>query len=292
MVRFQTPNDQDRLVKTKKEVLDNLKTLEKYRHSKNEDERDFYRKRIKLGVGFVVTGEGETYRCGPSRFVGYLKNNEPAHISQYRNGGKSDKCLEIVLERNWEYSKDEEELFIQFCHKLGITPSKNKRRYIRLDSLPPAPPRLKSSIKKTRKADIADIEARTDITSTFKEELIKARRGQGKFRAGVLNIFKDRCAISGCTLKQILRASHMKPWAICSDKERLDPYNGLLLAPNADALFDKGLISFKNNGKIIFSSSLDEKEAGKLGITTNYCVKFSSKHLNYIKYHRSKVFQE
>ena len=64
-----------------------------------------------------------------------------------------------------------------------------------------------------------------------------------------------RCAITEVTEPRLLRASHIKPWAKCeTDAERLDVYNGLLLAAHLDAAFDAGLISFTDEGAILFSS--------------------------------------
>ena len=56
--------------------------------------------------------------------------------------------------------------------------------------------------------------------------------------------WEGRCALTGVSIGAVLRASHMKPWVEATDEERLDPENGLLLAANADALFDRYLISF------------------------------------------------
>ncbi|MFH0845846.1 MAG: HNH endonuclease signature motif containing protein [Patescibacteria group bacterium] len=56
-----------------------------------------------------------------------------------------------------------------------------------------------------------------------------------------------------------LIASHIKPFVQSSDKEAYDPNNGILLSQNLDGLFDKGKISFEDDGTVITSSELDEE---------------------------------
>jgi HNH endonuclease len=79
---------------------------------------------------------------------------------------------------------------------------------------------------------------------TTREALIDARRGQGKFRVEVGVRWNNICAVTGCGIVEVLRASHIKPWRDSTNRERLDPENGLLLAAHVDALFDKDLITF------------------------------------------------
>lgn len=110
--------------------------------------------------------------------------------------------------------------------------------------------------------DIEEIVSDTTVDATTRQTLIEARIGQGKFRHDVMLYWNKKCAISGCSTEAVLRASHIKPWRVCSNEERINPNNGLLLAANFDALFDRGLISFADDGRLLVSSSLadDEKE--------------------------------
>ena len=107
---------------------------------------------------------------------------------------------------------------------------------------------------------------RKKINATTKERLIDARIGQGVFREQVLALWDRRCAVTGATTPDALRASHIKPWRKSNDEERLNPHNGLPLVANMDALFDAGLISFKGDGQLLVSSLLPTKEQKKLGI--------------------------
>jgi len=87
------------------------------------------------------------------------------------------------------------------------------------------------------------------------------------FRAGLLDYWEGRCAITGLAVTELLRASHIKPWASCdTDAERLDVFNGLLLAPQLDAAFDCGLITVEDDGTVVVSQALPVKERGSLGL--------------------------
>ena len=103
--------------------------------------------------------------------------------------------------------------------------------------------------------------------STTKEQLILARVGQGQFRKGVLALWNNRCGVTGTRFA--IRASHIKPWRDCSDRERLDANNGLPLVATLDALFDAHLISFDADGRIMLSSHLPEHECTFLGIASD-----------------------
>jgi putative restriction endonuclease len=98
--------------------------------------------------------------------------------------------------------------------------------------------------------DIAEIKAHKLGDPTTAERLIQARVGQGLFRQNVLALY-PQCPVTGVSMPELLRASHIKPWRDSSDEERLDPYNGLMLAPHVDVLFDKGYISFTSDGYMI-----------------------------------------
>lgn len=118
---------------------------------------------------------------------------------------------------------------------------------------------------------------------------INARRGQGKFRADLLRVWEGACAVTGMNCSEVLRASHVKPWAKSTDKQRLDSNNGLLLSANLDALFDKGLITFKDNGEMLISSRLEAKHHKDLGLPQ--ALRFVPKELTpYLKHHRENEF--
>jgi hypothetical protein len=129
-----------------------------------------------------------------------------------------------------------------------------------------------------------------DLPETERNAIIRSRIGQGEFRTKLIEYWK-KCAITGCEQINILKASHIKPWRSSNNIERLDKFNGLLLVPNLDSAFDKGLISFKNDGKIIISNLLDQNNRNKLGIHSELCLsKIDAYHIKYLEHHRKNVF--
>lgn len=101
-----------------------------------------------------------------------------------------------------------------------------------------------------------------------------ARIGQGVFRDKMIKMWNGACSVTGCEMKEVLVASHAKPWRDCNPKEKVDEHNGLLLVPNLDVLFDKFLITFDEKGKIQIRKEV-EKECKKLNITKNMKVDFA-----------------
>jgi putative restriction endonuclease len=129
--------------------------------------------------------------------------------------------------------------------------------------------------------------------STEAERLVVQRVGQGLFRDGLLDLWESRCAVTGLAVPELLRASHIKPWADCeSDAERLDVYNGLLLAPHLDAAFDGGFITVQDDGEITLSASLGATARAILGLEDPLRVNgLSDGHRAYLPWHRERVFR-
>lgn len=126
-----------------------------------------------------------------------------------------------------------------------------------------------------------------------KEVCTKARIGQGQYRKEMISYWNGKCAVTGCAFTDILFASHAKPWKDSDAVECRDPFNGLLLIPNLDVLFDGGLISFADSGGIMISGLLSEDDQLKLGISKSLRIQnLDSRHLPYLKYHREKVFRK
>lgn len=97
---------------------------------------------------------------------------------------------------------------------------------------------------------------RSEAKKTLKQTLIEARLGQGQFRANVAKRWNSQCAVTGCSIAQLLRASHIKPWSKSSNRDRLNPANGILLVAHVDALFDCGMISFADDGAMLVSAQI------------------------------------
>ena len=126
------------------------------------------------------------------------------------------------------------------------------------------------------------------IKNTTKEEIVNGRVGQGTFKDKLSIIWNHKCCVTGAS--NLLNASHIKPWAMCSSGERLDPFNGFLLSPVYDRAFDQGLISFQNSGHIIISPLLDA-DITNLSIDLNAIIKnISPFSHHYLQYHRDNIF--
>lgn len=138
--------------------------------------------------------------------------------------------------------------------------------------------------------EIKAVENDNTIKVTEKDSIVKSRLGQGVFRKELIEYWHG-CAISQCPLTWMLIASHIKPWRDADNQERLNAYNGLLLLPNYDKLFDLGYISFNQEGKIMCSRLLDKFDRETLGLTNDlHLVKIEEKHLKYLKYHNDNCF--
>jgi putative restriction endonuclease len=137
------------------------------------------------------------------------------------------------------------------------------------------------------------IETDRSVSETEKMQLMKARRGQGQFRERLCKI-EGGCRITGVSNPALLVASHIKPWRACgSANERLDGHNGLLLTPHVDLLFDRGFISFQDDGKILLSTRIDMDDLRKLGLEERFqrnVGSFLDEQRRYLSYHRETVF--
>ena len=134
--------------------------------------------------------------------------------------------------------------------------------------------------------DVNEIEINPKMSITEKEAIIKSRLGQGLFRQKLIDYWHG-CSVTQCHTLCLLLASHIRPWRFSDNQQRLDVFNGLLLTPNLDKLFDKGYISFDNKGNVILSSFLPDSEFTLLGIKTSMkLLNIDEHHLPYLKYHR------
>lgn len=131
--------------------------------------------------------------------------------------------------------------------------------------------------------------------STEAERLVVQRVGQDLFRDALIDYWEGHCAVTRLAVVELLRASHIKPWARCvSDEERLDVYNGLLLAPHLDALFDGGWISFDDAGELLVSPQLPPAAYAPLGLhktTASRLARLEDAHRAYLAYHRSELLR-
>lgn len=138
-----------------------------------------------------------------------------------------------------------------------------------------------------------EVQTKDMLRTTEAERLVVQRVGQDVFRAALMDYWGKTCAVTGVTEPCVLRASHIKPWARCdTDAERLDVFNGLLLAAHLDAAFDAGLISFASAGGLIVSPSFRDHDRKALGIHEGLRLRKVPEPLAaHLAWHREYVFQ-
>ncbi|MBI4732963.1 MAG: HNH endonuclease [Chloroflexi bacterium] len=129
------------------------------------------------------------------------------------------------------------------------------------------------------------------LAKTEQDAIVKSRLGQGAFRYNLIRLWGS-CSITGLHNITLLRASHIKPWKASTNPERLDKYNGLLLIPNYDLLFDKGLITFNTSGHVIISERLDLFGRRVFHIDESLKLRrVFNENKRFLDYHRSEVFR-
>ncbi|MED4061108.1 HNH endonuclease [Priestia megaterium] len=132
---------------------------------------------------------------------------------------------------------------------------------------------------------------RSLVLESEKQYLRKVRTTQGKFRECLLKK-TPTCKVCGMNIRELLVASHIKPWRDSDDIERVDFFNGLLLCPSHNAAFDAGYISFDNKGNIILSHLLNKENKELLHLDENIKIKLDSRHIYYMDWHLTNVFKK
>lgn len=130
--------------------------------------------------------------------------------------------------------------------------------------------------------------------STEVERLVVQRVGQQLFRDALMAFWQGRCCITGLAVPPLLRASHIRPWAVCeTDEQRLDVFNGLLLAAHWDAAFDAGLVTFDYAGQLLLSPRLPADALIVLaGVAVPSAIRIKSlpHHEPFMQWHRDHVY--
>ncbi len=130
------------------------------------------------------------------------------------------------------------------------------------------------------------------LGDTEAERMQRVRIGQDIFRAALMDYWEGTCPLTGITDGDLLRASHVRPWAACdSDAQRLDAHNGLLLSPLWDAAFDAGLVTFDDDGAAVASPHLSRQAAAELALEEAPRLALRPEHLPYLKFHQEQVWR-
>ncbi|WP_374334308.1 HNH endonuclease [Leeia sp.] len=274
--------------------MDVITSLEQIKHNIEELERgrratgsalEEYLALIKRGTCFLPYESQIGLSFAPSRFIGYVDNKIAHHATNpARDGRVTNAAINQVLGARPTTNPALEQAYIEFCGVIGVNPTGTfgvERKYwVTAD--------ISELLENAAEKEIAQS---PNLTETEKQQLVKARRGQGAFRESLIGMW-GKCCITACDCVRILRASHIKPWIDSTNAERLDKFNGLLLSPNFDALFDQGLISFTDSGDILISEFLSANARKALGVSTDCKVHLKSEHAKYLKWHREKVFAD
>ena len=132
----------------------------------------------------------------------------------------------------------------------------------------------------------------TMIPETERTAIIQSRVGQGTFRESLMDKYDGRCIMTGIDHPKLLVASHIKPWAVSTNEERLSVNNGLLLSATYDRLFDCGLITFDKTGRIYLSRFIGDENVKRLNLEADrqYDLRLDGCMGEYLEYHRDVLF--
>lgn len=144
--------------------------------------------------------------------------------------------------------------------------------------------------KITESSLVEEVKKSYQLSDTEKDAIIKSRRGQGVFRLNSIKLWKT-CSVTGFTKAKVLIASHIKPWKVSVNAERVDHFNSLLLVPSLDKLFDRGYIGFETNGKILISDKLSKLDLERIGVHNDLKLRQIPRDTqNYLQYHSNYRF--
>ncbi|PEK45987.1 hypothetical protein COF80_02345 [Bacillus toyonensis] len=235
--------------------------------------------------------------------IHYLEKNgiQPNRMStkfEILFNGKRYPPKEVLREANYIANKDELWNFgggdesNNFLIKKGfVVVRKGENEPIELDYTKNKRKNIKQrcEISKSEKDFIKEINE--EIKHTEKLIVIKSRIGQSLFKNKLFQN-QEGCALCGLEDKRFLIASHIKPWKYCTDFERVDENNGLLLCPNHDWLFDKGFITFDNEGQIVLFEDIDKDIQTALGIPEDFHMEFNNIQVEYLNWHQKNIFRK
>jgi len=138
--------------------------------------------------------------------------------------------------------------------------------------------------------DMDEIEKQYSVLSVTETKALRsARIGQGVFKDRVLEI-EPACRLTGVRHRNLLNASHIKPWRESTNEERLSPFNGLALSPHIDRLFDRYLITFDPGGGLLVKNELAREALQLWGATKPVIAKpFRKEQEEFLSLHRERL---
>jgi hypothetical protein len=230
----------------------------------------------------------ELRKLGPAGF-----GERQKHIKKIIGGARGYGVVCIAKDKNTAGSRkiesfDEKNLLVFG----GITKRNGESFATIIDKIPTERLNELRNSESVLVQDLIEIE-RQSIDETEKEALAMLRIGQGRFRDDLLEYWGYSCAVTGSKTLRAIRASHIQPWRNSSQKQRLDRENGLPLTAGLDALFDAGLISFDETGKMLISPELHADEHQFFAIHFGSLRRKPTKRMaEYLAYHRETIFKK
>lgn len=190
-----------------------------------------------------------------------------------------------IFGANWKWNDNEKDA-LQNCKVQNIIINDNKTINKSLYNIPLSNDEQLKEVK-----NIDNYVDKLKIEGKEKEAVIKARVNQSIFRSNLINKYGS-CCVCKLNNKDLLIASHIKPWSACEPKEKLDTDNGFLLCPNHDKLFDKGYISFDDDWSILISNKIDDENKTLLNISQEIKITLNEDNKKYLKYHRDIIYDK
>lgn len=193
----------------------------------------------------------------------HLLYNELFRRANINNRNQYKNSIRALLQHqstNMKHSKGKHNRFV-FLGQSTYTYAENRSKNIK---------KLLENVKKINN-DIKEVNNLPNLNKEEKTTLIKQRLNQGYFRKSLISEFQSTDPIKKVDDQSLLIASHIVDYKDCKEElDRANPYNGLLLSPDVDKLFDKKYISFDKNGKILIIDKKHESNIRKMGIKNNH----------------------
>lgn len=233
---------------------------------------------------FSYTGEGQVgdmqYTKGNLQLRDHLAHGKRVFLFEYVAKGYVKYITELEFYDSDYFETHDRtgklRLGIKFFFK-----RKGAELYVTPDQLEPA-----KSLAMDKKMIYDMLEPNT----TERKGLVTSRVGQGAYRKSIMHRWEYQCAVTGFGNPKVLVASHIVPWKEATDDERLDVANGILLSPTYDALFDRHLISFDHQGKILMGKEIQQYSLNKLGVDgTEIIHNLNDSNQEYLERHRSNL---
>jgi len=246
---------------------------------------------------FEAISRGVITPKGDNRIVFFITKKKQEHLTQYVDHIEQDMLFWEGEEKHGSDKRitEKRDTIHVFFRERHHTPFTYQGRAILLGQrlLVDRPSQFTFQLidrKVTEVSLVEEVKMSYQLSDTEKEAIIKSRRGQGVYRSNSIKLWKT-CSVTGFTKADVLIASHIKPWKVSVNAERVDHFNSLLLVPSLDKLFDKGYISFETSGKILISDKLSGLDLVRIGVHKDLKLRQIPRDTqNYLDYHCNYKF--